>query len=168
MPAVYCVAWVRVWAFWASICSRPTTVIDCGVSISGVLVLVAVAERVATKPFTGPVGLSTARAAAPTPAPPPATVPPPLPCVSTLISLSCTLASAGGFAVPRRGGVACWAAAVAVRTRSEAPDSARTRNGRRRFGAGASGDMSGSRTADSAPRIARDRTAWLFRMMLSS
>ncbi|MFC6791663.1 hypothetical protein ACFQE0_19875 [Methylobacterium komagatae] len=48
VPAAYCVAWVRVCAFWLSIWRRPITVIDCGVSTSGVLVLVAVAERVAT------------------------------------------------------------------------------------------------------------------------
>ncbi len=47
-PATYCVACDRVWAFWVSIWRRPITVIDCGVSTRGVLVLVAVAERVAT------------------------------------------------------------------------------------------------------------------------
>ena len=36
--------------------SRVITVIDCGVSISGVSVLVAVTARLATKPCTGPVG----------------------------------------------------------------------------------------------------------------
>ena len=58
MPATYCVAWARFCAFWASSCWRPTTLIDCGVSISGVLVLRAVTERLATKPSTGPFGFS--------------------------------------------------------------------------------------------------------------
>jgi len=37
-----------------------TTEMACGVSISGVSVLVAVPPRLATKPVTGPVALSTA------------------------------------------------------------------------------------------------------------
>jgi hypothetical protein len=45
---------------WASIWSRVMTEMACGVSISGVSVLVAVAPRLATKPVTGPVAVSPA------------------------------------------------------------------------------------------------------------
>ena len=57
-PAVYAVTCRSVCTPCASIWSRVTTLMACGVSMSGVSVLVALSARWATKPVTGAVGFS--------------------------------------------------------------------------------------------------------------